>query len=231
MSLFSTEVVAAGSKSDKFLRTISDLTKLIPHSDWFIAGGAAIDSTTASDIDVFFTSPLAFRQALAVIPAAFAIKSVHAYDIDYFNFPVQFIFNSTGTPHEILSHFDLYCCRKAYLPDGSTYVHPTYSSLVSIDQSSVRAGLASRVGKYVFSKNLEPDYDNLVSTVSYLMATGDVKVSICYGGTDKKVLESHSFIASNLVDHFKYIGKESPLYPMRTKFFDLLGQEAPEALI
>ena len=218
-------------KSEKITQAISDLTKLIPHSDWFIAGGAALDPSTASDIDVFFTSQLAFEQALAAIPTASATKVVHAYDTSHFGFPVQFIFNFTGTPDSILSHFDLYCCRKAILPDGSTYVAPSYSPLVSVDPTCFRAGLANRIGKYIRNKEIEPDYSNLVSTVSYLISTGDVQVETFYGDLLKSSHQSHSFIASKLVDCFRYLPSDSPAYPARAKFLDLLEQEAPEALI
>ena len=122
---------------------IHKLLQSAPTREWYIAGGCIASSEDFGDIDVFVDTDAAFQAMYAFLPTIFnkVFESTHA--VTYFaqlTLPSSNGFSKSNTipytrtiqlikyiypVHEQLERFDLNVCRKALLPDGTTYSHPT----------------------------------------------------------------------------------------------------------
>ena len=112
--------------------TIHNLLQSAPTREWYIAGGSVATPNDFEDIDVFISTDAAFQLMFSFMSTTFekvyetsnaitylytaATKTITIQLIRY-AYPVQ----------EQLERFDLNVCRKALLPDGSIYSHPTSS--------------------------------------------------------------------------------------------------------
>ena len=187
------------------LYVLTYLNTIIPHKNWFIAGGCAA-SDNFTDIDVYFhsmqdynaacqqTTHATYNSANAV---SFNIEQSHPYDMR--KIPVQYIKRHVGDHVSVVETFDLNKSRYVIFPDGSTYAHPSTSELLNFTLSSMNRDTLSRFGKYINNKHFTPHPD-LVPLVASLLATDLLEVDDYYEDTQLKV----KVVPISQVEHYNY---------------------------
>lgn len=97
---------------------VSKLCRVFPHKKWFIAGSFAMPGDKYNDIDVFFESEEAYKEAMSSIdPTLFIYGTTNAQVMQLYGLKVQLITRHFGTIDEIFGTFDLNICQQAILPN------------------------------------------------------------------------------------------------------------------
>lgn len=120
------------------------LNSVIPHKNWFIAGGYVSYPKFARDVDIFFHSEsdyLAAHHAFLIwnpssieleLQTSNAATFSVARSILNTSYPFQLVCRDYGTPDQIFETFDLNRSKRAILPNGTTKFHPTSSDTLAI---------------------------------------------------------------------------------------------------
>jgi len=154
-----------------------DLSLLIPHANWFIAGGAAASRTRFSDIDVYFYTKADYEAALRKVPNT-ALGSPLATSFSYRGNKIQFVKCVFGTPEEIFETFDLNKSCKAILHTGKTVESPDFDKPLFI--KSLCTQTLVRFVKYVEYKHFIYDKVALTSTLKKLVLKDTISVADYY---------------------------------------------------
>ena len=162
------------------------LRRIIPNSvSWCIAGGAALGDDKHNDVDCYFQSEDDLQTVLDILSTRLGMYSTvtpntYTYQhTDYY--PIQLIRTIYGDPHAILSSFDLSCCKKAILPDGSVYTHPDYSPEIAIPNvENIRTSTISRIGKYFYQKEYPFNVSSLQALFTHLANHPDLIIPSGY---------------------------------------------------
>ena len=188
------------------------LNSIIPHKNWFIAGGCAA-SDYFSDIDVYFHSMQdyhdAFKQLndwthLSANAASFTIEQPHLQGTRMI--PVQYVRRHVGDHVSVVETFDLNQSRYVIFPDGSTYAHPSTSELLTFTLSSMNKDTLFRFGKYINDKHFIPHPD-MIPLVASLLAVDIIVVEDYYEGKPLKaqvvpISQVEHYINSDVAMHF-----------------------------
>ena len=171
--------------------TLDFLNDIIPHKDWFIAGGAAA-SDNFNDVDVFFTSREAF-DAAACLPLKFNYVTFNAktltFEASSQSHDIQFICRSFGDHVTIVEGFDLNASRRVIFPDGTRYSHPTAHLPLYFTKESINKDTLTRFAKYVHQKKLTPSF-SVIPLITELLLNDTYETSDYYDNTDRPVLIS-----------------------------------------
>ena len=168
--------------------TLDFLNDIIPHKDWFIAGGSAA-SESYNDVDVYFTSQQAYDIA-AALPIDFNIVTSNAktfkFKDPFQTRDIQFISRHVGDHVSVVESFDLNKSRAVIFPDGTRYNHessqlPLYFTLDTLNRVTI-----SRFAKYVYVKGFEPDLD-MVPIFTTLLQSDSVEVEDYYDNQTTKI--------------------------------------------
>lgn len=185
------------------LHVLDRLNSIIPHKNWFIAGGCAA-SNYFSDIDVYFHSMQDYSAACQQITdTAHNSANATSFNIEQLSLhgtrkiPVQFIKRHVGDPVSIVETFDLNKSRYVIFPNGSTYAHPSTSELLNFTLSSMNKDTLFRFGKYINIKHFIPHPD-MIPLVASLLATDLLEVKDYYEGKQLKV----KVIPISQVEHY-----------------------------
>ena len=173
-----------------------DLKKLIPHNNWFIAGGAAA-SSVYDDIDIYFYTKEDYEAALRGIPTT-TVASKLADTFEYLSYKIQYIKCTFGTPEELFATFDLNKSCIAILPTGDMVQSADFHKPLYIKQLSTQT--MQRFIKYVENKKFPYDRSALVHTLSQIVAAPTIDVSDYYVSKGKKVFTRPYLVP--LVDHY-----------------------------
>ena len=176
------------------------LNNIIPHKNWFIAGGC-LASDTFNDIDVYFTTQEDAISAISKISTTthntpnavtFLLEIPPSNLISALNIfakrdrQIQFIRRSTGSHVDILEGFDLNKSRYALFPDGTRYAHPTTALPLHFTLDLFNKDTIRRYAKYVIEKGFTVDtvvHHNFVS----ILAQDTMVVNDYYDGISSTV--------------------------------------------
>lgn len=168
--------------------TLDFLNDIIPHKDWFIAGGAAV-SDNFNDIDVFFTCREAYDIAVA-LPINFTYITSNAktfkFEASYRSHDIQFICRSFGDHITIVEGFDLNASRCVIFPDGTRYNHPTCRLPLYFTKESINKDTLTRFAKYVYKKEIVPS-PSVIPLITELLLNDTYETADYYDGTDRLV--------------------------------------------
>ena len=173
-----------------------NLKKLIPHNNWFIAGGAAA-SSVYNDIDIYFYTKEDYEAALRAIPIR-TITSKLADTFEYLSYKIQYIKCTFGTPEEVFATFDLNKSCIAILPTGGIVQSADFHKPLYIKHLSTQT--IQRFIKYVEDKQFPYDRSALIYALSQIVATSTINVSDYYVSTYRKVFTT-SYL-SPLIDNY-----------------------------
>ena len=173
------------------------LRKTIPHDRWFIAGSYAVMPRVASDIDIYFLDETSYDAAVTAF-ASTSHGGATPNTTTFYIFPhtYQLVHCTYGTPYEVLSTFDLACCQRALLPDGSAYTHPNYRLEVALTSSSnIRSNLFSRICKYL-NRDLPLNTASFVTIFDEVLASPAFTVPSPYDAESGKCPTSHELVTN-----------------------------------
>ena len=173
-----------------------NLKKLIPHNNWFIAGGAAA-SSVYDDIDIYFYTKKDYKAALRAMPDP-TVASKLADTFKYLSYRIQYVKCTFGTPEEVFATFDLNKSCIAILPTGDMIQSADFHKTLYIKQLSTKT--IHRFIKYVENKKFPYDRSALVHTLSQIVAASTINVSDYYVPKGRKVL-TKAYLTP-LVDHY-----------------------------
>lgn len=171
--------------------TLDFLNDIIPHKDWFIAGGAAA-SDNFNDVDVFFTSREAFNAA-ASLPIKFNSTTFNAktftFEAHYHSHDIQFICRNFGDHITIIEGFDLNASRHVIFPNGTRYNHPTACLPLYFTKESINKDTLTRFAKYVYQKKLTPS-PSVIPLITELLLNDTYETTDYYDNTYRPLLIS-----------------------------------------
>ena len=175
-----------------FIRaTLDFLNNIIPHKDWFIAGGAAA-SDNFNDVDVFFTSREAF-DAAASLPLKFNYTTSNAKTFEFEAscqaYNIQFICRNFGDHVTIVEGFDLNASRHVIFPNGTRYNHPTARLPLYFTKELINKATLTRFAKYVYQKNLIPS-SSVIPLITELLLNDTYETTDYYDSTYRPLLIS-----------------------------------------
>ena len=175
---------------DDVLRTIATTT-----DQYFTAGGAALYAkigTSYNDIDIYFRSEEAYDSTISVLHkySDRIVNTPNSISIHTDSVMVQLINHTFGTPEEVLSDFDLDCCKVAKLPNGDIYTHKDFKTKPVVNYSQITPQIFNRVFKYSVRLKVEPDIKDLVD---HVVNNLDTEIPVGYSNqktTMSKTLET-----------------------------------------
>lgn len=132
MAIISKSLFSFSKKDEKI---ITHLQEVIPHKNWFVAGGyaRAITDGDYNDVDIFFYDEESYKTAAAVLTKGeYVYVTPNADTIGYRDKSLQLVHKHFGTPKEIFESFDLNVCKVAILSDGSKYTDPTANNSLTV---------------------------------------------------------------------------------------------------
>ena len=168
--------------------TLDFLNDIIPHKDWFIAGGSAA-SEYYNDVDVYFTSQQAYDTA-AALPIDFDIVTSNAktfkFKAPFQTRDIQFIKRHVGDHVSVVESFDLNKSRAVIFPDGSRYYHPSFSLPLHFDRATFNKDTIIRFAKYVAEKHFTPS-PHMMPIFTELLRESFIEVNDYYNDNQTKV--------------------------------------------
>ena len=160
--------------------TVDYLNDILPHSNWFIAGGALVGKYF-TDIDVFFYSEKDFKTAYDAFLNVFSFESYSSskavtfcIDIDscdneqlkilkedkyeFHKLQIQLVKYYFGTTKEIIEKFDLNKSQIAITPNKEIIKSDIQDKPLHIVYNNTNTSTFNRFKKYINSKKIEGDY-------------------------------------------------------------------------
>lgn len=208
---------------------LKELNRVISHKDWFIAGSFAVSSSMANDCDVFFLSQEAYDIAIKDFASHNIIDVYKTYAASSFIISgagnsdrMQLVQTQFGTPLEVLARFDLTCCMKALLPDGTVVVDNRFNHKASLIPENVGLDSINRYDKYTRTRGRYSDHSSLAITFDYMIENMHKKLKNFYTNKEesffKMLLNSSQSPIISLVLMSRIDAKLSP--EQRLDFYD-----------
>lgn len=176
------------------LHVLDRLNSIIPHKNWFIAGGCAA-SDVFNDIDIYFHSLDDYKIATDTIQKVdYSTNNGITFDLamEYqilrpsAKRTIQFIKRHVGDHVSVVESFDLNKSRAVIFPDGSRYYHPSFSLPLHFDRIIFNKDTITRFAKYVAEKHFTPS-PHMISIFTELLRESFIEVNDYYNDKQTKV--------------------------------------------
>jgi hypothetical protein len=146
---------------------------------FFIAGGSCFGEETGkdyNDIDVWFYSEKDFKKTSKNITAKFASKNAVSIDSN-----IQLIVKNFGNPEEIMSMFDLKCCKIGITSDYEIFRAEDYTTDMKIEIENISYNTLLRYVKYYDRGVPDKELTELKKFIDYIVLNPDMKKDCPYG--------------------------------------------------